>query len=142
MRSALLLAFAIAVVQAQSAPDNLRVEYLDSPTGVDVPRPTFTWRIPLVRAFSLKVFRSKYRYDTHISLQMDGDAGRLFPQQYQSGYRVTVWLTANRSSVYDSGVLSGTNPLHLPQQDLNLQSDTAYSWQVCGRRRLWHSPAI
>ena len=107
----LLVVFAVSVgrVEAQPAgapPHTLRVEYTDTPLGLDVQRPRFSWQL--------------------------GDLRR---GAHQTAYRIRVAthpdvLKQDEDLVWDSGKVEHDRSVHVPYDGLPLRSRTRYYWTV------------
>lgn len=98
-----------AKTQGTLRADRLRVEWRETPVGIDTLRPRFTWE-PVAR---------------------DPDARRLA----QTTWRVLVArtraaLTAGRGDVWDSGRIVGSRPAAQPPAPLQLDPHHDYHWSV------------
>jgi hypothetical protein len=107
-------------------PASLRLEWRDTPLGIDTQRPRFTWTLTAT----------------------DGEARNLAHQ----ACRVVVASSAaaaraGRGDVWDSGLRSGAALSITPDHDLTLAAQTPFHWAVAvwdqhGRPSGWSEPAV
>ena len=98
----LLLAAACSASAWALTVDNLRVESLRNPSGIDVLEPHFTWRL---LSEERNVVQTSYR------LVITTDA-------------------AGADAVYDSGVVESSASVSVPAKGASLQPATRYYWRV------------
>ena len=97
-----------AALAAPTVPEDLRINYLNSPKGVDDPIGVFTWRLP-----------------------QDRSANASSPQQLAA--RVIVVAASDGAVAFDSGMVATDQPLLVnspPLPPMALRSDAVYTWWV------------
>ncbi|RYY64218.1 MAG: alpha-L-rhamnosidase, partial [Chitinophagaceae bacterium] len=111
--------------EASIIPQQMRCEYLDNPTGLDVLRPRLSWTLKAADSLG-------------------------FGQQ-QTAYRILVAgtskiLKGNKGDVWDSGWINSAQMQLIDYKGKQLQSDRTYFWKVAvkdekGKVSAWSKPA-
>ena len=94
--------FSILSVRTQTPLQELTVEYLETPLGIDVQTPRFSW-------------------------QMETNTTKI--GQLQTSYQIHVFDEAN-NQVWDSGKIKNGNSLAIPYDGQTLEPKTRYTWEV------------
>lgn len=99
-----LLIFFLAVrpVFSQTSVQGLTTEYLETPLGIDIKTPRFSW-------------------------QMETNPNKI--GQFQMAYQITVFDESN-TEVWDSGKMENGNSLAIPYDGQELEPQTRYTWEV------------
>ncbi len=109
---------------ASCYPENLRVEWLTAPLGIDTRRPRFSWTLKAIDAGARNLRQQAYR---------------VIVATLQSAIR------AGRGDLWDSGRIESTQFTVIPQRDLGFasQSDVYWAlkiWDGGGRATEWSAP--
>ena len=120
LTSLLLVAAAMGI---PGGPYRLRVEYMDSPRGVDVLAPRFSWIPPCVPANTSAMATAA------IAAGTTGDNCRM---QRQSAYQIVVrrGRTADSPIIWDSGPVRSPAARNIKYGGPALAADTDYNWTL------------
>jgi alpha-L-rhamnosidase len=100
------LCIALLAVSAQATPTHLRTNTLNTPIGIDTPKPTFSW---LSESKAPNWTQSAYE------ILVDPEIGNLAP---------------GRATAWDSGRIASSDSLDIPYAGAQLRPQQRYAWKV------------